>query len=141
MRPLLIQLLRYSLIQLHSVWLLQGSMRTLSYLVVLLTTSKACANTPHTLAWVVPPMVGGAHCVVVTTLLLTPLILLCLLLPGCLLCRLALNCVHSHDVIGPTPLRCSLLILASDLMALPRLRLSRLPLRSHMINTISCLNL
>lgn len=58
-----------------------------------LATSKACTDTPHTLTWV-PPLAGGAHWRVLTTLLLAPLILR----------QVSLHYMHSYDVISPTPL-------------------------------------
>lgn len=133
LRPLLILLLGSSLILLQLVWLLlMSTVQALNCLVMQLTTRKACASTPHEMAYV-PPLTDGAHSMVRTTLLLTPLILLGLLLSGRLLHQLSLNCMNNYDIISLTPLRGCPLILASTPVPLPGLQLSRLPQRSPLV--------
>lgn len=101
--PLLILLMGSRQILVLLVWLQLGLALTFNCLVTQLATSKACASTPHTLAWV-PPFASGAHWLVLKNLLLTCPILLCLLMSRCLLHRLSLHFMHGYDIISPTPL-------------------------------------
>lgn len=72
-----------------------------------LATCEASAGTPYAPTWM-PPLASGAHWMVLAALLLTPLVLLGLLLPGHLLRCQSLNGMNCYGIICTVPLRRSL---------------------------------